>query len=154
VTETACVWLTGRAGAGKTTIARVVGEQLRRRGRPVVEIDEADARRHLSAEDRVGAVAWLAGLLVERGVVVIVALDTPERDVRDRMRAEVPGFVEVFVDGGTDAGAGGTRYEEPFAPEFRVPTRDRDVAASAAQVVSWLEDAGIVAHDPPHPSDG
>jgi adenylylsulfate kinase-like enzyme len=151
VAETACVWLTGRAGAGKSTIARAVGEQLRRRGRAVVEIDDEDAQAHLRADDPVGAVAWLARTLVGSGVVVVVALDTPERERRERVRTEVPGFVEVFVDGG------GTRsdpaYEEPFAPELRVPTRDRDAAASAAQVVSWLEDAGIVPHDPPHPSD-
>ena len=32
-------------------------------------------------------------------------------------------------------------YEPPLAPEVRVLTHDRDPAASAAQVVSYLEDA-------------
>lgn len=154
VAETACVWLTGRPGAGKSTIARTVGDQLRRRGRAVVEIDDVDARAHLRADDPVGSVAWLARMLVESGVVVLVALDTPEREMREIVRSEVPGFVEVFIDGGADTGPSAERYEEPFAPELRVPTRDRDVAASTAQIVSFLEDAGVVAHDPPHPSDG
>jgi adenylylsulfate kinase-like enzyme len=121
-----------------------------RRGRAVVEIDDEDAHAHLRADDPVSAVAWLARTLVGSGVVVVVALDTRERERRERVRTEVPGFVEVFVDGGARSDP---TYEEPFAPELRVPTGDRDAAASAAQVVSWLEDAGVVPHDPPHPSD-
>jgi len=142
-----CIWLTGRAGAGKTTIARAVVGELQRRGRPAVVIDEADARAHFSAADPIDAVTWLTGLLVPNGVVVVIAVDAQDRAARDRARGELPGFVEVFVDGGD--GSDGA-YEEPFAPELRVPTHDRDVAASVAQLVSWLEDSGVA--PPPDPS--
>jgi len=137
---TACVWLTGRSGAGKTTIAAAVVAELHRRGRAAAVIDELEARAHLGADDRVAALAWVAELLVTSGVVVVVAVDEPERAVRERLRREISSFVEVFVDRGT----GDDGYEEPFAPELRVPTHDRDADASAAQVVSWLEDAGVV----------
>jgi adenylylsulfate kinase-like enzyme len=30
-------------------------------------------------------------------------------------------------------------YEEPIGPELRIPTHDRDVRASAAQLLSYLE---------------
>jgi adenylylsulfate kinase len=134
-----CIWLTGRAGSGKTTIAHAVVTELRHRGRPAVAIDDVDAREHLSPDHPIDAVTWLAGLLVTNGIVVVVAVPADERADRDRARDDVPGFVEVFVDGGGSDDA----YEEPFAPELRVPTHDREVAASVAQLVSWLEDSGV-----------
>ncbi len=135
----ACVWLTGRTGAGKTTVATAVAEELRRRGALVALIDTDDVDAHLSAAEPVDALGWVARLLTTAGAIVVVAADDPRRAARDRLRAEVPGFVEIFVD------AGPTRdsYEEPVAPELRVPTHDRSVEASSAQVVSWLEQAGI-----------
>ena len=146
----ACVWLTGLSGVGKSTIAAGVVEQLRERGRPATVVDDPEVGRHLDADDPVGALTWLTRLLVESGVVVVVAVDTPARDRREQLRTQVPGFVEVFVDG---RGRPDDTYEEPFAPELRVPTHDRESAASVAQIVSFLEDAGVMAHDPPHPSD-
>lgn len=144
------MWLTGRAGAGKSTIARQLVEQLRARGCPAAAVDDPEATARLEPGDRVGALTWLVRLLAESGVVAVVAVDLPDRDGRERLRTQVPGFVEVFIDGrGRDDAA----YEEPFAPELRVPTHDREPAASVAQIVSYLEDAGVVPHDPPHPSD-
>jgi len=139
-----CVWLTGRSGSGKTTIATAVVAELRRRGRAAAVIDEPEARAHLGTDDRAAALAWVAELLVSSGVVAVVAVDEPERAVRERLRQEISAFVEVFVDRGTPTDG----YEEPFAPDLRVPTHDRDADASAAQVVSWLEDAGVVGRTP------
>ncbi len=51
------------------------------------------------------------------------------------------------------AGRADDAYEAPYAPELRVPTHGRDVAASTAQVLSFLEDRGVIAHDPAHPSE-
>ena len=135
----ACVWLTGRSGAGKTTVAAAVVEELRRRGAPVALVDAADVSAHLSAAEPTDALGWLARLFTTAGAIVVVAADDPRRASRDQIRADVPGFVEIFVDGG----AGRDHYEEPVAPELRVPTHDRSVEASSAQVVSWLERAGI-----------
>lgn len=135
---TTCIWLTGPRGAGTSTVARTVVEQLRARDCAVVAIDEVEGR--LDPADPIAAVVWLAEALLAAGVIPIVAVDAPERAVRDRVREKLAGFAEVFVDGGTTDEA----YEEPFAPELRVPTYDRDAMASAAQVVSWLETAGAV----------
>ena len=81
------------------------------------------------------ALAWLARLLTAAGVIVVIAADDPRRRARDQLRAEVPGFVEIFVDGGPER----DHYEEPVAPELRVPTHDRSPEASVALVVSWFE---------------
>jgi len=140
-----CVWLTGRRGAGKTTVARAVAAQLRRRGAPVAVVDEAEVREHLGGDaDPLDALLWVARLVMGAGAVAVVAVDQPRRATRDELRVTVPGFVEVFVDGGP----GADDYEEPYAPELRVPTRDRSAEASAAQVVSWLEDQGLVVREP------
>ena len=137
------MWLTGRAGSGKSTIAEAVVAELRRRGRAAVGIDEPEVRAHLDGTERAAALAWVVGLLVEGDVVAVVAAHEPSRAARDRLRSEIPSFAEVFVD----RGDGPDAYEEPFAPELRVPTHDRDAGASAAQIVSWLEDSGVLERD-------
>jgi adenylylsulfate kinase-like enzyme len=142
--STICCWLTGPSGAGKTTIAVAVVEELVRRGRPAVAIDDADVDRYLDAGDRLGAVLWLADLLVGCDTVPVVAISAPTREVRDRARRQLTAFAEIFVDPGTLP----AEYEEPYGPELRVPTHDRDDSASTAQVVSWLESRGVVSPAP------
>ena len=65
------------------------------------------------------------------------------------MRAGVNRFVEVYVDAPAEVCAERRgkvwTYEEPFAPELRVPTHGRTPDASAAQVISHLEREGLVA---------
>ena len=56
----------------------------------------------------------------------------------------MPGFVEVHVDAPADlctarSGVADRHYEEPIAPDLRVPTHDRDARASTAQLLSYLE---------------
>ena len=43
-----CVWFTGLSGAGKSTIAEIVIEELRTRGRRVELLDGDEIREHLS----------------------------------------------------------------------------------------------------------
>jgi adenylylsulfate kinase-like enzyme len=99
VSQGACVWLTGRSGVGKSTIAAGVAAQLRERGRPAAVLDDPEVGRHLDPDDLVGALTWLSRLLVTSGVVVVVAVDTPARDRRELVRTQVPRFVDAFVDG-------------------------------------------------------
>lgn len=103
------VWFTGLSGAGKSTIARLVAEELERRGLLVERLDGDAVRRHLSSElgfskehrdlnvERIG---WVASRLVRAGAVVIVAAISPYREARRRARAlveEQGAFVEVHV---------------------------------------------------------
>ena len=149
----ACVWLTGRRGSGKSSVGRIVAEELAWRGAHAVLLDDddPDLREHLARDDagsQLPAVAWLSTLLAGHGVIaVVVSASMPGRAARDDVRAGIDRFVEVHVDAPVDvciARAGKTdAYEEPYAPEVRVPTHDRTALAGAAQVVSYLETVGI-----------
>jgi adenylylsulfate kinase len=148
-----CVWLTGRRGSGKTTVGRLVTDELRGRGRAAVFLDgdEPGVRVHLQRDDAgtpLPAIAWLATLFAEGGVTTVVSVDAPGRAARDDVRGSVARFVEVFVDAPADVCARRCgkvdAYEEPYDPELRVPTHDRSPAASAAQVVSYLEQQGLL----------
>jgi adenylylsulfate kinase len=173
-----CLWFTGLSGAGKSTIAEVVMEELRRRGHRVELLDGDEVRENLSKglgfskEDRdtnIRRIGWVAAVLARNGVVAITAAISPYRDIRDEIRGQIDNFVEVYVDTPLDVCEGrdvkglyakarsgeipqftgvSDPYEPPAAPEVRVVTHDRDVAASAAQVLSYLEEAGLARSGP------
>jgi adenylylsulfate kinase len=147
VAPAACLWLTGRRGAGKRTIGAAVAETLHGDGRACALLDADILSAHLAhgpADGGLGSLVWLVRLLTENGVTTIVSVDTPRRADRDALRAEIPNFVEVFVDAPADvctarSGVADPRYEEPIAPDLRIPTHDRDARASAAQLLSYVE---------------
>jgi adenylylsulfate kinase len=103
------VWLTGLPSAGKSTIANLVAEELRRRGENVEILDGDVVRTYLSKglgfskEDRdenIRRIGFVASLLARNGVTVIVAAISPYREVRDEVRAlhRDSRFLEVHVD--------------------------------------------------------
>ena len=173
-----CLWFTGLSGAGKSTIAEVVVTELRRRGHRVEVLDGDEVRENLSKglgfskEDRdtnIRRIGYVASLLARNGVVAVTAAISPYRAVRDEVRGQIEHFVEVYVDTPLEvceerdvkglyakARSGeipeftgvSDPYEPPLAPEVRVVTHDRDVAASASQVLSYLEQAGLTAPGP------
>jgi adenylylsulfate kinase len=104
------VWFTGLSGAGKTTIAQIVGPELERRGGLVEYLDGDVVRTHLSKglgfskEDRdtnIERIGWVASRLTRAGAWTLVSAISPYAETRDRARAmveEFGSFVEVFVD--------------------------------------------------------
>ncbi len=108
--QTPCVlWFTGLSGAGKSTVADLVEQELHRRGRHTMLLDGDNLRHGLNRDlgftdaDRVENVrrtAEVARLMVEAGLIVLVCLISPFRAERRmaRERLEEGEFVEVFVD--------------------------------------------------------
>ena len=101
------LWFTGLSGAGKSTIAEIVGPELERRGILVDHLDGDVVRTNLSKglgfsrEDRdtnIMRIGFVAKLLTRHGAGVIVAAISPYRETRDLVRKMIgDGFVEVFV---------------------------------------------------------
>ena len=129
----ATVWFTGLSGAGKSTVADLVGAELERRGGLVDYLDGDVVRTHLSKglgfskEDRdtnIERIGWVASRLTRAGATVLVSAISPYAETRARARAmtEAHGaFVEVFVRASVDACAARDvkgLYAKAFAGEI------------------------------------
>jgi adenylyl-sulfate kinase len=168
------IWLTGLSGAGKTSIAIPLTEELRRRGLKAERLDGDVVRRSLtrdlgfSKEDRdknIERVTFVAKLLTRNGVIVPCAFISPYRAERARAREEIGAFIEVFVECPLEvcaerdekglyakAFAGkipnftgvSDPYEPPENPEVTCHTAEETVEESVAKVLAYLEKQGYV----------
>jgi len=104
------LWFTGLSGAGKTTLAGFVEQDLRARGLSVEVLDGDEIRTNLSKglgfskEDRdtnIRRIGYVCRLLSRNGVAAISAAISPYREVRDEVRrlieADGATFIEVYV---------------------------------------------------------
>jgi adenylylsulfate kinase len=168
------LWFTGLSGAGKTTVAHLVEQHLRRRGLKVEVLDGDVVRTHLSKglgfskEDRdenIKRIGFVCKLLSRNGVVAIAAAISPYRDTRNLVRQDIGNFVEVYVKcplqvcierdakglyqralrGEIPNFTGiSDPYEEPLSPEIVLHTDRETPEESAAKVLRWLEENGYV----------
>ncbi len=104
------LWFTGLSGAGKTTLAERVVNDLRGRGLRLEVLDGDEVRTHLSKglgfskEDRdtnIRRIGYVSRLLARNGLGVVSAAISPYREVRDEVRRATEGdgaeFIEVYV---------------------------------------------------------
>jgi adenylylsulfate kinase len=126
------LWFTGLSGAGKSTIADIVEQELRNRGEKIEVLDGDVVRTNLSKglgfskEDRdtnIRRIAFVADLLSRNGVGVITAAISPYRETRDEARALMGDrFVEVYVKASVEECARRDvkgLYEKAFAGEIK-----------------------------------
>ena len=102
-----CLWFTGLSGAGKTTISRLLEDELRARRNRLEILDGDVVRENLSKglgfskEDRdtnIRRIAFVANLLSRNEVPVITAAISPYREIRDEARGKMgERFVEIYV---------------------------------------------------------
>jgi adenylyl-sulfate kinase len=105
-----CVlWLTGLSGAGKSTLANLLERRLHGLGHHTYVLDGENVRHGLNRDlgfsegdrvENIRRVAEVAKLLVDAGLIVVVASISPFRSDRALARAlfAEDEFVEVFVD--------------------------------------------------------
>lgn len=103
-----CLWLTGLSGAGKSTLANALELQLNQLGLHTFVLDGDNLRTGLCRDLGMGAdcrrenmrrMAEVARLMVDAGLIVIVAAISPfraERDAARQLFAEGD-FIEVHV---------------------------------------------------------
>ncbi len=171
------VWFTGLSGAGKTTAARHLERRLRAAGARVEVLDGDIVRTHLSKglgfskEDRdenVRRIGFVCELLSRHGVIAIAAAISPYRNLRNELRANIPHFVEVYMDCPVDllihrdvkglykkALAGeiprftgiSDPYEVPLAPAVTIRSGQETVEEGVQKIWTTLEEMGLIAFE-------
>ena len=165
-----CVWFTGLSGAGKSAIASRLEQRLHAAGRHTYLLDGDNVRHGLNRDlgfteadraENIRRVAEVARLMVDAGLIVLVAFISPfraERRLARSLFAEGE-FVEVFVDTPIEecerrdpkglyakARRGDlpnftgidSPYEPPEAPEVHLMTSGLSVDDGAMQVLDRL----------------
>jgi len=168
------VWFTGLSASGKTTVSKLVAQEICERGRNVEVLDGDIIRTNLSKglgfskEDRdtnIKRIAFVCKLLTRNGAANIAAAISPYRETRDYARSEIGDFIEVYVKcpvelcierdpkglykkalaGEIDNFTGvSDPYEEPFYPEVILETDKETPKESAAKVIAKLEELGYL----------
>jgi bifunctional enzyme CysN/CysC len=165
-----CVWMTGLSGSGKSTLANLLEKRLHALGRHTYVLDGDNVRHGLNRDlgfteadrvENIRRVAEVARLMVDAGLIVIVAFISPFRAEREFARSLfAPGeFVEVFVDtplaeceqrdpkglyakarrGEIPAFTGiSSPYEPPLQPEVHLRTHEHSAEALAEQLAQAL----------------
>ena len=112
-------WITGKSGAGKTTLAYVLKKNIRRsiildgdEIRSIIPNDFSDEGRW----NNITTVIKLAELLVKQEYVPIVAMISPKKEWREEARKHFEEFKLIYVKGGSLWK--GTTYDEPTEDEY------------------------------------
>ena len=159
------IWLIGLPSSGKTTIAQALKNLLSERGVAVQVLDSDGLRQKLtphptySPEERdwfYDMVTFLAGLLTDNGVNVIIAATASRRAYRKAARARIKRFAEISIDcspevcrardskglwkkadkGEIDFLPGvGETFEPPESPEVRLDTASLSVDIAARTIL-------------------
>ncbi len=168
------VWFTGFSGAGKSTIADALTNELKSQGYQLEVLDGDEIRENLtkdlgfSKEDRdtnIRRIGFVAKLLARNGVIVLVPVISPYRAIREEMRANINSFVEVFVNAPLSVcedrdvkglykkvRAGEIKqftgiddpYEPPTNPEVECRTDLEEISQSVDKIISKLKESGYL----------
>lgn len=167
------IWITGPPGSGKTAVALAAAGLIRARGWAVTVLELDAIRKKITPRPRYTdaerelvyrALGYMASLLVEAGVPVIVDATAHRRAWRDAARAAIPRFAEVqllcpletcrererardrgHAPAGIYAGAGrpgatvpgvDVPYEVALTPELTIDTTVDHVGSAAPKVAA------------------
>ncbi|WP_025857982.1 adenylyl-sulfate kinase [Pseudomonas sp. CHM02] len=166
----AVIWMTGISASGKSTIADALDIALQEQGRITAIIDGDSVRGGLcrdlgftdsDRDENIRRVAEVARLMLEAGLIVIVALISPSSASRHYARSIIGNeyFVEVHVDVPLEtaeqrdpkglykkARAGlikhftgiDSHYDVPVFPEVHLNTQALSVAQSVETILDWV----------------
>ncbi len=168
------LWFTGLSGSGKSTTSTQVYLELKRRSLKVELLDGDIIRTNFSKglgftkQDRdinILRIGFISYLLNKNGVISIVAAISPYRETRERNRALLKDYIEVFCDCPLDilcrrdpkglyakAKTGeipnftgiSDPYEMPEDAQITLKTGEEAREDSFHKVMAYLEDHGYV----------
>ena len=164
------LWFTGLSGAGKSTIANLVEKRLHSLGMHTYLLDGDNVRHGLNRDlgfsdadrvENIRRIAEVSRLMVDAGLIVLVAFISPFRAERAMARSlfDSGEFVEIFVD--TPLAEAERRdpkglykkaraqklknftgidspYQAPESPELRIDTTSLSAEEAAQRIVSYL----------------
>lgn len=100
-------WITGLSGAGKTTIGSALYYELKQKRENVIILDGDILKEIVGSElgysnqdrlERAKRYSRLCKVLAEQGMTVIICTIAMYDEIRDWNRANIDGYVEVFLD--------------------------------------------------------
>lgn len=168
------VWFTGLPCSGKTTIADMVAETLKKKGYKVERLDGDTVRKGLTSDlgfskkdrdENIKRVTFVAKLLTRNDVIVLATFVSPYRERRRLSREEIGSFIEVYTRCSLEecmkrdvkgmykkALAGEIKdftgvddpYEEPENPELIFDTDKESVEESARKVIEKMKSLGYL----------
>lgn len=168
--EPLCLWMTGLSGSGKSTLANLLEEKLNQLGKHTYILDGDNLRHGLnrdlgfSVEERnenVRRAAEVARLMVDAGLIIIVALISPLNAEREHARSLFRSnqFKEVYLSTSLrecekrdvkglyqKARAGELKYftgidspyETPVAPEIELNTENLTVIEAVDAILKEI----------------
>ena len=167
--QSSVIWITGFSASGKTTVGRHLDARLRENDVRSVFLDGDDLRSILahrwgySREDRVDLARVyfrLCNHLATQGVTVVISAVAMYEDVRQWVKENVAGAVEVYLDVPEDErrerdratkqiydqiGAQTKLYDEPQNPDLAIPNYGGVTAEEAAErILEFVESAPVI----------
>jgi len=171
------LWFTGLPCSGKTVLANVVAEDLKKMGMKVERLDGDIVRKSLTRdlgfteEDRnmnIERVTFVAKLLTRNGVAVLASFVSPYNKIRAYSREEIGDYILVYVKCSLEecekrdvknmyakARAGEIKnftgithpFEEPDNPDIIVETDRQTVEESKKIILDALDSMGYLPND-------
>lgn len=101
-----CVWITGLPGSGKSTIARLLFKKLKHLGVHAYILSSDELRRVMTPNPKYteeerdmvyATLVYIAKILTENGVNVIIDATGNRRRYRDEARRLIPRFMEAYL---------------------------------------------------------
>ena len=119
------VWFTGQPGSGKTTLANLIVETIKKENNTIriINIDGDDLRninknKDYSKEGRIRNISTAISItrfLANKGYICIISIVAPYRFLRDELKSEFP-FLEVYLHTTEKRGR-----EDFFVKDYEVP---------------------------------
>lgn len=166
-----CIWLTGLSGAGKSALGNALEVQLNQQGLHTCLLDGDNLRRGLcrdlgmdaeARKENIRRIGEVARLMVDAGLIVIVAAISPFRADRETARKLFPQgvFLEVYVSTPfevcaqrdpkglyREARAGRIKnftgldspYEAPLSPDCEIDTSEVELAQAVGRLSALLQ---------------